>query len=151
VQPTLACADRAKDFEPTTLPASAAIRANAWSLLILRNLQLPTWAGLPGALAASLVALPALKLFGISPPVSIALSATGIQLWGMALGLLFLWLALPESYCGCLAFPAACGRYRPGTTQASADGPRRGLRLRLAGSGPVVPRQPALYTCLCRS
>jgi hypothetical protein len=37
--------------------------------------------------------LPGLELFGIAPPVSIVVSTTGIQLWFMALGLLFLWRA----------------------------------------------------------
>jgi hypothetical protein len=44
--------------------------------------------------AGALVALPGLELFGIAPPVSIVLSTTGIQLWFMALGLLFLWRGL---------------------------------------------------------
>jgi hypothetical protein len=34
--------------------------------------------------------MPGLELLGIAPPVSIVLSTTGIQLWFMALGLLFL-------------------------------------------------------------
>ena len=41
-----------------------------------------------------LLALPALELFGIAPPVSIVISTTGIQLWFLALGLLLLWRAL---------------------------------------------------------
>jgi hypothetical protein len=45
-------------------------------------------------LAGVLVALPALELFGIAPPVSIVVSTTGIQLWFMAMGLLFIWRAL---------------------------------------------------------
>ena len=69
----------------------AAIWAIAVSLLILRDRQLPAWAGLAGLAAGILVALPGLELFGIAPPVSIVLSTTGIQLWFMALGLLFLW------------------------------------------------------------
>ena len=69
----------------------AAIWAIAVSLLILRDRQLPAWAGLAGLAAGVLVALPGLELFGIAPPVSIVLSTTGIQLWFMALGLLFLW------------------------------------------------------------
>jgi len=40
-----------------------------------------------------LLQLPALELFGITPPISIVLSTTAIQLWFMALGLLFLWRA----------------------------------------------------------
>ncbi len=69
----------------------AAIWAIAVSLLILRDRELPAWAGLTGLAAGVLVALPGLELFGIAPPVSIVLSTTGIQLWFMALGLLFLW------------------------------------------------------------
>ena len=69
----------------------AAIWAIAVSLLILRDRQLPAWTGLAGLAAGVLVALPGLELFGIAPPVSIVLSTTGIQLWFMALGLLFLW------------------------------------------------------------
>jgi hypothetical protein len=72
----------------------AAIWAIAAGLVILRDRQLPAWAGLTGLIAGVLVALPALELFGIAPPVSIVLSTTGIQLWFMALGLLFLWRAL---------------------------------------------------------
>ena len=71
----------------------AAIWAIGSSLLILRDRQLPTWAGLTGLLAGGVVALPALELFGIAPPVSIVVSTSGIQLWFMALGLLFLWRA----------------------------------------------------------
>ena len=74
--------------------AFAAIWAIATSLLILRDRRLPAWAGLAGLLAGGLVALPALELFGIAPPVSIVLSTTAIQLWFMALGVLFLWRAL---------------------------------------------------------
>ena len=44
-------------------------------------------------LQRGLVALPALELFGITPPVSIVLSTTAIQLWFMTLGFLFLWRA----------------------------------------------------------
>lgn len=69
----------------------AAIWAISVSLLILRDRQLPAWSGLAGLAAGVLVALPGLELFGIAPPVSIVLSTTGIQLWFMALGLLFLW------------------------------------------------------------
>jgi hypothetical protein len=72
----------------------AAIWAIASSILILRDRQLPRWAGVTGLIAGGLVALPALEVFGITPPVSIVLSTTGIQLWFMALGLLFLWRAL---------------------------------------------------------
>ena len=72
----------------------AAIWAISVSLLILRDRQLPAWAGLTGLAAGVLVALPGLELFGITPPVSIVLSTTGIQLWFMALGLLFLWRGL---------------------------------------------------------
>jgi hypothetical protein len=74
--------------------AFAAIWAIAAGLVILRDRQLPAWAGLAGLVAGILVALPALELFGIAPPVSIVLSTTGLQLWFMALGLLFLWRAL---------------------------------------------------------
>ncbi len=42
----------------------------------------------------ALGALPALELFGIEPPVSIALSTAGIQLWFLALAALFLWRVL---------------------------------------------------------
>jgi hypothetical protein len=77
--------------------AFAAIWAIAASLLILRDRQLPAWAGLTGLVAGGLVALPALELFGIAPPVSIVLSTTAIQLWFMALGALFLWRALRRS------------------------------------------------------
>jgi hypothetical protein len=74
--------------------AFAAIWAIATSLLILRDRQLPTWAGLTGLVVGCLVALPALELFGMTPPVSIVVSTTAIQLWFMALGGLFLWRAL---------------------------------------------------------
>lgn len=80
--------------EALGVAAFAAIWAIAASLLILRDRRLPVWAGLTGLLAGGLVALPGLELFGIAPPVSIVLSTTGIQLWFMALGLLFLWRAL---------------------------------------------------------
>lgn len=73
--------------------AFASIWAVATSLLILRDRQLPSWAGLTGLLVCGLVAMPALELFGITPPVSIVLSTTAIQLWFMALGFLFLWRA----------------------------------------------------------
>lgn len=73
--------------------AFAAIWAIATGLLILRERQLPVWAGMSGLAVGVLVALPALELFGITPPVSIVVSTTGIQLWFMALGLLFLWRA----------------------------------------------------------
>lgn len=72
----------------------AALWAISTSLLILRDRQLPAWAGYAGLVAGVLVALPGLELFGIAPPVSIVLSTTGIQLWFMALGLLFLWRGL---------------------------------------------------------
>jgi hypothetical protein len=74
--------------------AFAAIWALATSLLILRDRQLPAWAGLSGLAVGGVVALPALELFGIAPPVSIVVSTTAIQLWFMALGFLFLWRAL---------------------------------------------------------
>ena len=80
--------------EALGVAAFAAIWAIATSVLILRDRQLPAWAGLTGLVAGCLVALPALELFGIAPPVSIVLSTTGIQLWFMALGSLFLWRAL---------------------------------------------------------
>jgi hypothetical protein len=80
--------------ETLGVAAFAAIWAIAAGLVILRDRQLPAWAGLTGLIAGVLVALPALELFGIAPPVSIVLSTTGIQLWFMALGLLFLWRAL---------------------------------------------------------
>jgi hypothetical protein len=80
--------------EALGVAAFAAIWAIATSLVILRDRQLPAWAGLAGLVAGVLVALPALELFGIAPPVSIVISTTGIQLWFMALGLLFLWRAL---------------------------------------------------------
>jgi hypothetical protein len=73
--------------------AFAAIWAVAVSVMILRDRQLPAWAGVTGLIAGVLVALPGLELFGIAPPVSIVASTTGIQLWFMALGLLFLWRA----------------------------------------------------------
>jgi hypothetical protein len=73
--------------------AFAAIWALATSLLILRERQLPAWAGLTGLVVGGLVAMPALELLGIAPPVSIMLSTTAIQLWFMALGGLFLWRA----------------------------------------------------------
>ncbi len=74
--------------------AFAAIWAIAAGILILRDRQLPAWVGLAGLVAGGLVALPALELFGIAPPVSIVLSTTGIQLWFMALGCLFIWRAV---------------------------------------------------------
>jgi hypothetical protein len=74
--------------------AFASIWAIAASLVILRDRRLPAWAGLTGLLAGVLLALPALELFGIAPPVSIVISTTGIQLWFLALGLLLLWRAL---------------------------------------------------------
>lgn len=77
--------------------AFAAIWAIATSLLILRERQLPGWAGLSGMVVGLLVAMPALELFGIMPPISIVVSTTAIQLWFMALGLLFLWRALRRS------------------------------------------------------
>jgi len=77
--------------------AFAAIWAIATSLVILREQQLPAWAGLSGLVVSLLVAMPALELFGITPPISIVLSTTAIQLWFMALGLLFLWRALRRS------------------------------------------------------
>lgn len=77
--------------------AFAAIWAIATSLVILREQQLPAWAGLSGLVVGLLVAMPALELFGITPPISIVLSTTAIQLWFMALGLLFLWRALRRS------------------------------------------------------
>ena len=77
--------------------AFAAIWAIATSLVILRERQLPAWAGLSGLVVGLLVAMPALELFGITPPISIVLSTTAIQLWFMALGLLFLWRALRRS------------------------------------------------------
>ena len=80
--------------EALGVAAFAAIWAIATSLVVLRDRQLPAWAGLAGLVAGVLVALPALELFGIAPPVSIVISTTGIQLWFMALGLLFLWRAL---------------------------------------------------------
>jgi hypothetical protein len=83
--------------ETLGVAAFASIWAIAVSLLILRDRQLPAWAGLMGLLVGVLVALPALELFGITPPVSIVLSTTGIQLWFMALGLLFLWRGFRRS------------------------------------------------------
>ncbi|MCA6298406.1 MAG: DUF4386 family protein [Phenylobacterium sp.] len=80
--------------EALGVAAFAAIWAISASLLILRDRQLPAWAGLTGLAAGALVALPGLELFGIAPPVSIVLSTTGIQLWFMALGILFLWRGL---------------------------------------------------------
>jgi hypothetical protein len=80
--------------EALGVAAFAAIWAIATSILILRDRRLPLWAGLTGLLAGVLVAMPGLDLFGIAPPVSIVLSTTGLQLWFMALGLLFLWRAL---------------------------------------------------------
>jgi hypothetical protein len=83
--------------ETLGVAAFAATWAIASSLVILRDRQLPAWAGVTGLLAGVLVAFPALELFGIAPPVSIVVSTTGIQLWFMALGLLFLWRALRRS------------------------------------------------------
>jgi hypothetical protein len=80
--------------ETLGVAAFASIWAIATSLLILRDRQLPVWAGLMGLLVGVLLALPALELFGITPPVSIVLSTTGIQLWFMVLGFLFLWRGL---------------------------------------------------------
>jgi hypothetical protein len=80
--------------ETLGVAAFAAIWAIATSLVILRDRQLPAWAGVTGLAAGALVALPAIELFGIAPPVSIVVSTTGLQLWFMALGLLFLWRAL---------------------------------------------------------
>lgn len=77
--------------ETLGVAAFASIWAISVSLIILRDRQLPAWTGLTGLVAGVLVALPALELFGIEPPVSIVLSTTGIQLWFMALGALFLW------------------------------------------------------------
>jgi len=74
--------------------AFAAIWAVGTGLVILRDRQLPAWAGVTGLLVGGLLALPALELFGLTPPVSIVVSTTGVQLWFMALGLLFLWRAL---------------------------------------------------------
>jgi hypothetical protein len=73
--------------------AFAAIWAISASLVILRDRQLPAWAGVTGLVVGVAVALPALELFGISPPISIVVSTTAIQLWFMALGALFLWRA----------------------------------------------------------
>jgi hypothetical protein len=75
--------------------AFAAIWAITASLVILRERQLPAWAGVTGLVVGIVVALPALELFGIAPPVSIVVSTTAIQLWFMALGVLFLWRGLP--------------------------------------------------------
>jgi len=83
--------------EALGVAAFAAIWAISVSLLILRDRQLPAWAGWSGLVAGVLVAFPGLELFGIAPPVSIVLSTTGIQLWFMALGLLFLWRALRKT------------------------------------------------------
>ncbi|MFN7598975.1 MAG: DUF4386 family protein [Cereibacter sp.] len=83
--------------EALGVAAFAAIWAISLSVLILRDRQLPAWAGWTGLVAGGLVALPGLELFGIAPPVSIVLSTTGIQLWFMALGLLFLWRALRKT------------------------------------------------------
>jgi hypothetical protein len=80
--------------EALGVAAFAAIWAISASLLILRDRQLPAWTGLSGLAAGVLVAFPGLELFGITPPVSIVLSTTGIQLWFMALGALFLWRGL---------------------------------------------------------
>jgi hypothetical protein len=80
--------------EALGVAAFAAIWAIATSILILRDRRLPLWAGLTGLLAGVLVAMPGLDLFGIAPPVSIVLSTTGLQLWFMALGLLFVLRAL---------------------------------------------------------
>lgn len=77
--------------------AFAAIWALATSLVILRDRQLPTWAGVTGLVVGVAVALPALELFGIAPPISIVVSTTAIQLWFMALGALVLWRALRGS------------------------------------------------------
>lgn len=83
--------------ETLGVAAFAAIWAISVSLIILRDRQLPAWAGLTGLVAGVAVALPGLELFGVAPPVSIVLSTTGIQLWFMALGFLFLWRALRRS------------------------------------------------------
>jgi hypothetical protein len=83
--------------ETLGVAAFAAIWAVATSLLILRDRRLPMWAGLTGLAVGVLVAMPALELFGIEPPLSIVLSTTGIQLWFMALGILCLWRALRRS------------------------------------------------------
>ncbi|MCZ8163960.1 MAG: DUF4386 family protein [Brevundimonas sp.] len=83
--------------ETLGVAAFAAIWAISVSLIILRDRQLPAWAGLTGLFAGVVVALPGLELFGVAPPVSIVLSTTGIQLWFMALGFLFLWRALRRS------------------------------------------------------
>jgi hypothetical protein len=83
--------------EALGVAAFASIWAVATSLLILRDRELPAWAGLMGLVVGVLLALPALELFGIAPPVSIVLSTTGIQLWFMVLGLLFLWRGLRSS------------------------------------------------------
>ena len=76
---------------------AAAASALARAIGILRERQLAAWAGLSGLVVGLLVAMPALDLFGIAPPISIVLSTTAIQLWFMALGLLFLWRALRRS------------------------------------------------------
>ena len=83
--------------EALGVAAFAAIWAISVSVLILRDRQLPAWAGWTGLVAGVLVAFPGLELFGIAPPVSIVLSTTGIQPWFMALGLLFLWRALRKT------------------------------------------------------
>jgi hypothetical protein len=83
--------------ETLGVAAFAAIWAISVSLIILRDRQLPAWAGLTGLVAGVVVALPGLELFGVAPPVSIVLSTTGIQLWFIALGFLFLWRALRRS------------------------------------------------------
>ena len=83
--------------EALGVAAFAAIWAISVSVLILRDRQLPAWAGWSGLVAGVLVSFPGLELFGIAPPVSIVLSTTGIQLWFMALGLLFLWRALRKT------------------------------------------------------
>ncbi|MFN7551299.1 MAG: DUF4386 family protein [Pseudomonadota bacterium] len=80
--------------ESLGVAAFAAIWAVAASLVILRDRRLPAWAGVTGLFAGVLVALPGLELFGIAPPVSIVVSTTGIQLWFMALGVLFVRRAL---------------------------------------------------------
>jgi hypothetical protein len=80
--------------EALAVAAFAAIWAISASLLILRDRQLPRWAGVTGLAAGVLVALPVIELFGIAPPVSIVLSTTGMQFWFMALGGLFLWRGL---------------------------------------------------------
>ena len=83
--------------EALGVAAFAAIWAISASVLILRDRQLPAWAGWSGLVAGVLVSFPGLELFGIAPPVSIVLSTTGIQLWFLALGVLFLWRALRKT------------------------------------------------------